>query len=284
MGLFDIFKSKSKSVAPPPPQVGDKNVARLARVAGDRHAQNYDRMEAIESLARLQSSEAASGLLRRFTFYIEPSITDQEEKEVAFRGVIDCGEDAVDAIVTFCEKAESLSWPLKILRDILPRERFIEEVIEMLEGFDTNYTRNVDPKTQLISSLEGEAGEAAREVVLGFLEDVSEPVRFQAVSTLLSTNHEELAPRLVEFSVDEESVRVRNKVAEGLASRGWVVPQALRDRFASAIFAGGFSVDAQGRVTARLAAASRRTKPRTARKPRRAPEPPGVRAERTALG
>lgn len=30
-------------------------------------------------------------LLKRFTFYIEPSITDQEEKEVAFQGIVGAG-------------------------------------------------------------------------------------------------------------------------------------------------------------------------------------------------
>jgi hypothetical protein len=66
MGLFDIFKGKGKA-DPQQAPTGDKNVARLGKVAGDKHAQNYDRIEAIESLARLESGEAAAALLRRFT-------------------------------------------------------------------------------------------------------------------------------------------------------------------------------------------------------------------------
>ena len=113
MGLFDIFKSKPKGAAAAAAPA-DKNVARYARTASDRHAQNYDRMEALESLAKISSAESAAVLLKRFTFYIEPSITDQEEKEVAFQGIVGAGEAAIDPIVAFCAdpKSESLTWPL----------------------------------------------------------------------------------------------------------------------------------------------------------------------------
>jgi hypothetical protein len=254
MGLFDIFSSKKKSAPPASPssaapkaEKADKNVARLGKVAGDKHAQNYDRLEAIEALSRIQSSEAAAALLRRFTFYIEPSITDQEEKEIAFHGIVACGEEAIEPIVNFCERADSLNWPLKILREVMTPEGFLEETVQILDGFDTDYARNVDPKIQLLGALETESREAA----LRFLEDVSEPVRFQAVLTLLSANHELAVPRLVELAIDEESVRIRNKIAEGISFKGWVVPAELRDRFSGAVYGGGFSLDGDGKVRGR---------------------------------
>ncbi|MET0594471.1 MAG: HEAT repeat domain-containing protein, partial [Polyangiaceae bacterium] len=131
MGLFDIFKSKGKSEAAPVAAGGDKNIVRLGKVAGDKHAQNYDRIEAIDALARLGTGEAAAALLRRFTFHIDPSITDQEEKDVAARGVQAAGEAAVEPIRTFCSKAESLTWPLKLLKDLVPSDRYVEEVIQL---------------------------------------------------------------------------------------------------------------------------------------------------------
>lgn len=250
MGLFDIFKSKPKGAAAAAAPA-DKNVARYARTASDRHAQNYDRMEALESLAKISSAESAAVLLKRFTFYIEPSITDQEEKEVAFQGIVGAGEAAIDPIVAFCAdpKSESLTWPLKILKVLVPADRFVEEVVEILSSKDTDYARNVDPKLQLLSALEGVKDEDAIEEVMRFLEDVSEPVRFQAVLCLLATDDADaVIEPLVEQALDEESVRIRNKVAEGFAARKWVVPAEHRQKLAAQIDVGGFYIDDKGNV------------------------------------
>ena len=55
----------------------------------------------------------------RFTFYVDPTITDQEEKEAASRGIVAAGEAALPAIREYCKKAESLTWPLKTLKQIV---------------------------------------------------------------------------------------------------------------------------------------------------------------------
>jgi hypothetical protein len=228
MGLFDLFKGKSRQV-PEPSQSGDRNVARLAKVAGDKHAQNYDRIEAIEGLARIQNGESAAALLKRFTFHIDPSITDQEEKDAALRGVLGAGESAVPPIRAFCAKAESLTWPLKILKDLVPSDRYVEEVIRLLERFDTEYTRNVDPKSQLISELEHYTVPAIRPAVERFLEDASDDVRFVTVATVFAQEDAASAGPLARALVQEESVRVKNRLVEGLAARGWLIPEELRD-------------------------------------------------------
>src|SRR5882724_5719934 len=136
MGLFDIFKGKSEKGKPLSTiPAGDKNIARLGKVAGDKHAQNYDRIEAIEALAKVANGEAALALLKRFTFHIDPSITDQEEKDAALRGVLAAGEAAIEPIRTFCLRADSLIWPLKILKDLVSSERYVDELIRLLERF-----------------------------------------------------------------------------------------------------------------------------------------------------
>ncbi len=67
--------------------------------------QNYDRQEAIEALAAMGTSDAAEVLLKRFTFHIDPSITDQEEKDSAFRGILRAGDQAVEPVRAFAAKA-----------------------------------------------------------------------------------------------------------------------------------------------------------------------------------
>lgn len=248
MGIFDIFKSKTKTQAPPPP-VGDKNTARLGRIVGDRMAQTYDRMDAIDALAKLSSKDAVAALLKRFTFYTDPSIADQQEKESAYAAIVDVGENAIEPVVAFCEKAESLTWPLKLLGELLEPEGFLDAALDLLEARDTDYTRNVDPKVQLLAAIEGRPGERVRLAAQRFLEDVSEPVRFQAVATVLSFNDPASVPALAALAIDEESVRIRNKVCEGLKSRAWAVDPDQRDAFNRSVGQNGFRLDADGRIS-----------------------------------
>ncbi len=247
MGLFDIFKGKDKGQAGP--QL-DKSVARFARPACDKLAQNYDRVEALQGLAKLATPEAAAVLLKRFSFYIEPSMNDSEEKEIAFQGVLAVGPSAVETIVAYCEKAESLTWPLKLLKAILPHDEYVDEVIDLLSNHDTDYARNIDPKSQLIAALVGEEAEDLQAEVVRFVEDVSEPVRFQAVATLLSIKDEASIGALVDLAISEESLRIRNKISEGFAEKKWVVPTDKRAEFARAIAGAGRALGGDGVVLA----------------------------------
>jgi hypothetical protein len=257
VGLFDFMKRKSN---PPPAGDGggsaakaaplDKKVVGPGKVAGDKKAQTYDRMEAIQQLADMKSPEAAAALLRRFSFIIDPSITDQEEKEVAFQGVIAAGPECVPAVLAFSVKSEALTWPLKILRELLEDEEYEEKLIELLERFDTEYARNVQPKIQVIQALEEVVSEEVRDAVAPYLEDVNETVRFHAVQTTFAQNNTVSLPALVKLLEAEESVRVKNKVAEGLLFRGWVIPPELRDVTRTALRdTGGYGVGGDGKVT-----------------------------------
>src|SRR4051794_1745927 len=91
LGIFDFLR---KSSPPPAGAPVDKKVVGPARIAADKRAQTYDRLEAIQALAEMQSADAAAALLKRFGFSIDPSITDQEEKEIAFQGIVAAGKDA----------------------------------------------------------------------------------------------------------------------------------------------------------------------------------------------
>ena len=260
MGIFDFLKKST-----PPPAGGgaapvDRKVAGPGKVAGDKRAQTYDRIEAIQALAAMRTADAAVALLKRFTFSIDPSITDQEEKDLAFQGIIAAGrgevaklpkdekerekaladaqakkDQVIDSVREFCAKAEQLTWPLKVLRELLDDEEFVAEVAELLERFDTEYARNVEPKVQLIMALEDVVAEEAREAVLPFLEDVNETVRFHAVQTTFAQGEASCVPALVKLLEAEESVRVKNKVAEGLLQRGWSVPSELSDKTREAL-------------------------------------------------
>lgn len=246
MGLFDFFKGKQKAGASERPRAGDKNVARYAE-AISKKAQNYDRQEALDALAKLGTGDAAAALLKRYTFVVDPSITDQEEKETAFRGIVSAGSEALPAIREFCKRAESLTWPLRMMRELLDDEAYVGEIIGLLEAWDTEYTRNPDPKVQLISALESVRDPRVCEAISRFLEDVHEPTRFHAVTTLLAQDDSAAAGPMARALVREEANRTINRIAEGLATKGWSVPEPDRDALASKV-PRTYHVDAEGRV------------------------------------
>lgn len=277
LGIFDFFRKS----APPPgkpakkgetrggatrPGVGakpqpkvDKKVAAHAKVVADKRAQTYDRYDAIRALADLKSADAAAALLRRFTFSIDPSISDQEEKELAFQGIVDAGRVAkvskkgkelkdeptreallkearirrkkvIRSVIEFCDKAEQLTWPLKVLRELMKDDEYARTLCTLLEQHDVEYARNVEPKVQIIVAMEDVTSDEVREAVERFLDDVNETVRFHAVQTTFAQGNEASIPALLRTLAAEESVRIKNKIAEGFIQRGFRVPEELRDQ------------------------------------------------------
>lgn len=233
MGLFDFLKKGASS--PPPASPAAKKVAGAAKVVADKRAQTYDRAEAIQQLCALKSPEAAEALLKRFTFAIDPSITDQEEKEAAFEGIVAVGKPALPHVQAFCEKAEVLTWPIRILHAILEGDEYREELLRLADSFDTEYSRNVEPKLQVVGALAEVLHDDVREAVERFLDDVNETVRFHAVQTTFAQGSRESIPALVELLEKEESVRIKNKVCEGFLNNGWKVPDELRERTLAAL-------------------------------------------------
>jgi len=217
MGLFDLFKGTPKADGKPRPK---SNPASKWADRMEKRAQNYDRQEAIQALSEMGTAEAVQVLLRRFTFHLDPSITDQEEKDAAFRGILRAGREALEPVRNFAARAESLAWPMKIAKELIDEREFTEELLGWLSKWDTEYAKFVDPKVQLLAALEELRHPRIREEVERFLEDVNEPARFHAASTSIAQEDPAAVPALVKLLLDEESVRVRAKVAEDTNAKG----------------------------------------------------------------
>jgi HEAT repeat protein len=244
MGLFDLFKGGGK--AEKKPRAKSTPAAKWAdRV--EKRAQNYDRQEAIQALSELGTADAVEVLLKRFTFHMDPSITDQEEKDAAFRGILRAGKAAVPPVRVFAARAESLAWPMKILKELLDENEYVDELLRWLSRWDTEYAKFADPKVQILVALEEHKHPHIREQVERFLVDVNEPARFHSVSTLLAQDDPAVVSALAKLLLDEESVRVRTKIAEGFATHGWALPIDERDAIRPLLPA-PFSIDASGRV------------------------------------
>jgi len=223
MGLFDLFRRKDS------PESTDRELLRLKKMVQSKLSQNPDRQDALERLAQMGTAEAAEILLTRFTWTLDPSITDQEEKALALSEVVLAGEGALGPIRRHCLRSESLVWPIKALRGIVSGQALRDELLTLLDEFDTEYVRNAEPKVQLLQALEEFPGDDTRIAVEPFLADMSEAVRFAAVSTVFAVAGPDAVPSLVAALADDESLRVRNRIGSGLVERAWPVSAELQE-------------------------------------------------------
>ena len=278
MGFFDFFKksdNKADKLGQKPPQVR-REVARFADTAANKRAQNLDRMEAIAGLADLAQPlqnedelkktekgraqleehektrvDAAGALLHRFKFVIDPTITDADEKQLAFEGVQAVGKDILESLRAFVEKHqnESIAWPIKILKSAFAddEDALVGELLSWLSKWDTEYAKFVDSKVQLLAELEDHKDPRILDAIKDFLLDVNETSRFHAVGVALAQNDDAAIGPLVDMFIDEESLRIRNRVCEGFIARGWSVPEERRTEMRK-FLPGEYNIDGAGKI------------------------------------
>jgi len=209
MGIFDVFK-------------GGGGLKKHIDRVGNKRAQKHERWESIQALAAEGSDEAIRALLVRFTIRVDPSITDGEEKNAAFHGIVQHGAAALEPVRDFLESSETLAWPLKILREIQSEQEVTAILLELLAKMHTEYERDPQKKIDLIASFEEQKDARIVGAVIRFLEDMNETVRFHAVGAILNQDDAEQAKEaLIAAFLAEESVRVRMRILDGFIDRDW---------------------------------------------------------------
>ena len=235
MGLFDVFKGGGGGLA--------KHVARVA----NKRAQKHERWESIQVLASDGSDEALRALLTRFSLRVDPSITDGEEKNAAFLGVVQNGEAALGPVRDFLASSDTLAWPLKILKEIQSEEEVTTTLLELLSKMDTEYERDPQKKIDVIASFEERKDPRIVEAVTRFLEDMNETVRFYAVGAVLTQDEADAAlEAMTKALVAEESVRVRIRMLDAYIEHGWTLGD-VKDE-ASKKMPTGYSLGKKGEV------------------------------------
>jgi HEAT repeat protein len=211
MAFLGIFGKKSEGSA----------VRKHAERVANKRAQAYDRWESIQALSQMHSRESVEALLPRFTFYVEPSITDQEEKDAAFTGIVESGDAGVEPVVAFLQRVDSISWPVKMLDKLVESEVVVGYLLDLLAKMDIEYARDPESKIQILSTLAERKDARAAEAAVRFLGDANESTRFAAVGAIIGqeavTTHK---AALIEALCTEDSVRVRNRILDALATGG----------------------------------------------------------------
>ncbi len=226
MGLLDFLKRKSAI---------EKHGERVA----NKRTQNADRWESIQTLGKMATTEPAPGkpderqaavaaLLERFTFYVDPTITDGEEKDETFRWICEAGDLAVEPVKRSLRAQESISWGLRCLEHLLTPERVTDELLALLETMDVDYERDPQRKLQLLGTLEEKRDPRIAAAVAPFFTAINEEARFHALGAALAQdNAEDSRAEILAALVEEESVRVKVRVFTDLIDKAWEIPEAV---------------------------------------------------------
>jgi HEAT repeat protein len=224
VGLKDFFTSSGRAKG---------RLARQIKTITNPYTQSADRYNAMEQLLEDASDEAYVGLLRRFTMTSTKSIEDEEEKGWVYRRLSAIGKPILPALRTFCLEHENIAWALRIVEDVANEEEEWGLLEALLERHPPGYERDPAKKIQLLTHLADIEDGRISGILARYLDDPDETVRFFAVEALVdigdAASVEPLVDRLCNAA--EDSVRLRTRILDGLASHGWDI-SAHRARLA----------------------------------------------------
>ncbi len=245
MGLFDFFdkdKRRQRAIK--------KASARLTNA----YMQGPDRMRGADTLLEFGTDEAIYGLLKRFTIRASNGVVDEEEKEQVLAMVVGLGEKAVPPIKRFIRREDQIYQALQALSTILPEDKVVQVIGEVLDEIGPDYMRNPERKLHMVQHLADIRGPETVRVLLPFLQDHDEGVRFQVIEGLRREGDEAARePMLDAFCSEEESsLRIRKLILEVFEELGWKV-KGFRGAV-EALLPTGYVVEKSGKIKLRSAA------------------------------
>jgi len=216
MGFLDRFSKDGRDL-----RAREKNAAR----AVNKYMQSPDRMKALQALRDDGSDDALYALMKRFGMMYDKTIEDEQEKEWVFELLVEKGAAVLPALKRYMASADSISWPLRLLDKVIDgREGRIDVIAAVLERHEPGYERDPTKKIQLLTHLAGLKHERVPPLVVPYLEDMDEGVRYGAVEALLKQGDETVARLpLIDHIIKEDSLRLRIRIADGFSELGWSV-------------------------------------------------------------
>jgi tRNA nucleotidyltransferase/poly(A) polymerase len=217
MGVFNLFSREGRQS-----RARERNISR----AVNKYAQSPDRLKALQALRDDGSLEALYGLFRRFGMMYDKTIEDEQEKDWVFEVLVEKGASILPALKKYLFGAESISWPLRVLDRVANKEQELEVLTEVLARHEPGYERDPTKKIQLLNHLAGFKDPRVPPLLVPYLGDMDEGVRYAAVEALVRQGDEAVArePLLELFtSAAEESLRIRIQIADGFTDLGWLI-------------------------------------------------------------
>ena len=229
MGLLDFLFDKEKA--------SERKLQKHEKKITNMFVQAPDRQFVIHDLGEIGTDEAVWILLQRYNENNQNTTLDIEEKQLVFDTILriarDGRADVIGQVKRYVlEKEVKVNWPLKILDELLPQDEYIAFLVDVLDSCQTEYQRTVEKKQELmLRAIELQSPDLAHQVSR-FVSDDNETIRFLAFDAALhQQGTEELAHAMFAQLVDEESLRIGQKVYPALVGRhDLVVPEDLREQ------------------------------------------------------
>ena len=241
MGVFDMFSK-------------ERSRERTASRAINKYSQSPDRLKAMQTLLEDGSPEALYAVMRRFGMLYDKTIDDEQEKEYLFDSLVEKGGVVLAPLKKYLLAAESISWPLRVLDKVVAtKDEVVDVLAEVMTRHEPGYERDPTKKIQLLTHLAGIKSPRVPALVAPYLADMDTGVRYAAAEALLAQGDEAAAsePLLNLFVSDqEESLRLRIRIADGFAELGW----ALGDKRAEVEkrLPDAYTIEARGKEPARI--------------------------------
>jgi hypothetical protein len=232
MGLFDFWMSE------------DQKIASHQRTLTDKNQQAEDREKSARWLVDNGGPKGIVALLTRFDMALENQLKDSGEKDFVYGLLAGLGDAVMRPLDRHLEKCRHVAHPLRLYVERKGEAAAVERVFQVLELERAKDDFKPEKKMDLLVWLAGHRHPGAVEVAARFLEDFDEGVRYAASEVIIGqgegVGREPLLAVLT--NPQEESNRLRIRIAGVFASRRWDVPDGTP-------MPAGFSVQA-GRVVA----------------------------------
>jgi hypothetical protein len=212
MGLFDFLTGGH-----------DSQVIRQCKRVANINGQPEDRDAAARWLAADGSEQAIYGLLGRFDISIENQMKDAAEKELVFELLLAVEGPVLAAANRYVVRCKSIAFPLRLIATLGGNTALVDTLLSLLSAEAAKEDYKPDRKRQFLIRA-AECRDAR--IVAGaapFLKDFDEGVRYAAAEAIIAQESDEGRPFLLEAlaNSDEESNRLRVRIAEVFASRKW---------------------------------------------------------------
>ena len=225
MGLFDGLTKEGRQKAA---------IERAAKAVANKYAQHEDRFAAMEKLRDAGTEEAIVALANRFSYVYDKAIQDEQEKEWAENALVGLGKVAIEPLRKHALTAQTLSYVMKVLGRIADVPTMLTILDDLFAKEPPGYTRDPQRKIQILTFVLEWEGAPPAEVsrrIAPYLTDFDENVRFNAIQVLESHRDAGAATAAVDALVrkEEESRRIKNRLAELIADGGWSLGERAAD-------------------------------------------------------
>ena len=227
----------------------EAKVRRLQKKAMQKFGPAENRQGAIEELGGLKTEAAIDALLSRYTFRVDPGITDDDEKARVLALVTQAGEVALAPVKRFISSRDEISWPLRALEGLLPEAEVVKFLVEVATKIGGEYSRVPEKKVLLLHALSAHRSPDIAPAVLPFLDDMDDEVQIAAAEVIVKQQHPAgREPLIQQFLRAHEgsNARVREALSGLLADSGWDV-KGYTPKVEAAL-PQGYKLDSRGKV------------------------------------